>query len=64
MPEAIEETIQSALQHYCIDSKVFEGRGAVPEDGLFHWPKGLGAGVWHVFPERAEAWLAARGIRI
>jgi hypothetical protein len=64
LPRQPEETIQSALQQHCMDSRVFQKRRAPSEDGLFHWPKGAGAGVWAVYPERAQVWLAARGIRI
>jgi hypothetical protein len=64
LPGEPEATIQSALQQHCVHSSVFKKRSAPPEDGLFHWPKGAGAGVWAIYPERAQAWLAARGIRI
>jgi len=64
IPENPEETIQSDLQRHCVDSKVFKRRKAPVEDGLFHWPKGPGAGVWAVYPDKAQAWLKRRGIRI
>ena len=58
-PKEFENTAQSAFQRHCSQSDTFT---LGPEDDLFYWPKGKGAGVWAVHKERASAWLRARGV--
>jgi hypothetical protein len=53
IPKKPDETIQSALQQYCIHSKVFKASGAPASRGLFLWPKGPRAGIWAADPQRA-----------
>ena len=60
IPEAFEETVQSAFQAYAGAYSSFSNRGAPETDNLFYAPQGKGRGVWAVRRERAEAWLIAR----
>jgi hypothetical protein len=57
VPRNFDQTVQSALQQFCVQSDVFKNKGKNAEDGLFHWPQGKRAGVWAVYPDRAENWL-------
>jgi hypothetical protein len=43
VPRTYEAIIQRTLQHYCPQSKVFDGN---PDHALFLWPDGAGAGIW------------------
>jgi hypothetical protein len=63
LPGTSDETIQSALQQYCVHAAAFKNRKAPVEDGIFHWPKGPRTGVWAIYPDKAQAWLKRHGIR-
>ena len=59
IPPKFEEAVQGTCNWYCVDSDVFRGRSAPPEDGLFSWPQGKGKGRWSARPEQCDAWLRA-----
>ena len=42
------------------NSGVFNKSKGATKPALFHWPLGKVGGVWAVYPDRAEAWLAER----
>jgi hypothetical protein len=60
IPRTFEASVQSAYNQYCVNSLVYQKRGAPPEEGIFYAPEGKGAGYSAVDAERATAWLAAR----
>lgn len=62
--ETPEEAIQSAYNRFCVDSAVFRKRKTKwPDEGMFHSPRGPGAGVWAIYQDKAQAWLKRHGLR-
>jgi hypothetical protein len=59
VPKKFEQTVQSAFNRHCAQSLTFR---LPPEDGIFHWPQGKGAGVWAVHSDLATNWLKVRGL--
>ena len=60
VPENFEHAVESAFQQHCFGSGVFNKSKGATKPALFHWPLGKVGGVWAVYPDRAEAWLAER----
>jgi len=57
IPRSFDSTVQSTLQYYCQDSDIFQNRNASPQDALFCWPKGKGAGFWGLMIDNARLWV-------
>lgn len=62
IPHQIENEVERAFLEYCADSENFKKRGLPPERALFYWPQGRVAGVWAVYPDRAESFVAELSI--
>jgi hypothetical protein len=60
VPENFEHAVESAFQQHCLGSGVFNKSKAATKPALFHWPLGKVGGVWAVYPDKAEAWIAER----
>jgi hypothetical protein len=61
MPKRFEKTVQTCLNQYTSQSKVFARVGR-PQDDLFYSPGGKFSGTWAVHKERAVVWLKERGL--
>lgn len=59
IPPSFNNSVQAALQYYCAESQIFKKRGGEPNEALFRWPDGAGAGVWAVIRETARPWVEA-----
>ena len=59
IPDAFEQTVQSAFNQHCIESAVFRRRN-VPADGLFSSRRSGNSTSWIVHRDRATAWLIAK----
>jgi hypothetical protein len=59
VPQKMEDGIERVFRNHCADTEGFKKRGCAPETALFHWPQGKAGGVWAVYPDRADVWLAA-----
>jgi hypothetical protein len=57
IPKEFEKTVQSAYNHHCWHSSVFQRRNGKPEEELFYPVGGKGSGIWAVNRERAAEWL-------
>jgi hypothetical protein len=60
IPHNFEDGVERAFEEHCVDSDSFKRRKQPPEAALFHRPLSKAGGVWAVYPDRAEAWLAGR----
>ena len=60
VPENFEHAVESAFQQHCLGSGVFNKSKGTTKPALFHWPLGKVGGVWAVFSDKAEAWIAER----
>jgi hypothetical protein len=60
VPENFEHAVESAFQQHCLGSGVFNKSKGSTKPALFYWPLGKVGGVWAVYPDKAEAWLADR----
>jgi len=60
IPDAFEQTVQSAYNQNCSDSNVFLRRKLPEEEAPFYTPGGKGSGIWAVNPDRARVWLEKR----
>ena len=60
VPENFEHAVESAFQQHCLGSGVFNKSKGVMKPALFHWPLGKAGGVWAVYLDKAEAWIAER----
>ena len=60
VPENFEHAVESAFQQHCAGSGVFNKSKETTKPALFHWPLGKVGGVWAVYPDKAEAWIAER----
>ena len=60
VPENFEHAVESAFQQHCAGSGVFNKSKGTTKPALFHWPLGKVGGVWAVYPDKAEAWIAER----
>jgi hypothetical protein len=60
VPENFEHAVESAFQQHCAGSGVFNKSKGATKPALFHWPLGKVGGVWAVYPDKAEAWIAER----
>ena len=54
IPKAFEQSVDSAFQRACIDSKKCE---FTESEALFRWPDGPRAGKWAARRDQCEAWL-------
>jgi hypothetical protein len=63
IPDKIEDDVQRMFLQHCAQSDPFKKRNRPPETALFHWPQGKLAGLWAVFPDRAEAWMSAKNAK-
>jgi hypothetical protein len=59
IPRSFDDTVQRALEYYCIDSDVFRARKVPMSEALFCWPEGKGAGVWALIHANARPWVRA-----
>jgi hypothetical protein len=57
IPRTFNDSAQRALEYYCLDSDVFKKRKAPPNEALFSWPDGKGAGVWALIRDNAKPWV-------
>jgi hypothetical protein len=57
IPRTFEDSAQSALEFYCLDSDVFKKRGVSTNEALFCWPAGKGKGVWALLRRNAKQWV-------
>jgi len=57
IPKEFAKTVQSILNSYTSQSRIFEGAQKGPEDDLFYSPKGKGSGTWALRSDRAREWL-------
>jgi enoyl reductase-like protein len=55
--QKFEDEIERVFRNHCGDSANFKKRKFPPEKALFHWPQGKAAGLWAVYPDKAEAFL-------
>ena len=60
VPENFEHGVESAFQQHCVGSGVFNKSKGTTKPALFHWPLGKVGGVWAVYPDKADAWIAER----
>ena len=60
LPKTFDSVVQASLQYYCRDAAEFLSRGAPPEEALFYWPKGRGAGYWALDKDVARQWAIGR----
>jgi hypothetical protein len=60
VPENFEHAVESAFQQHCLGSGVFNKSKGATKPALFYWPLGKVGGVWAVYPDKAEAWIADR----
>ena len=58
VPENFEHAVESAFQQHCAGSGVFNKSKGATKPALFHWPLGKVGGVWAVYADKAEAWIA------
>ena len=60
VPENFEHAVESAFQQHCLGSGVFNKSKGATKPALFYWPLGKVGGVWAVYPDKVEAWIADR----
>ena len=60
VPENFEHGVESAFQQHCLGSGVFNKSKGATKPALFYWPLGKVGGVWAVYPDKADAWMADR----
>jgi len=60
VPENFEHAVESAFQQHCAGSGVFNKTKSATKPALFHWPLGKVGGVWAVYSDKAETWIAER----
>ena len=60
VPENFEHAVESAFQQHCAGSGVFNKSKGATKPALFYWPLGKVGGVWAVYPDKAQGWIAER----
>jgi hypothetical protein len=59
IPRSFAATVRCAYNRHCVDSLVYQKRGAPPDEGIFYSPAGKGLGYWAVDHQRVLSWFAA-----